>query len=193
MQATGRVLRPSPGKPHAILIDLVDAYGSHGSPTDDREYSLTNEAHNCAPARERGFRSCPSCGYPFGYGVPVCPRCSWKVPVLAPPPIKIWDIELRRVFDGKNTPNDAKVRELERLVDVCARKGFALGFAVTEYRKLFGEAPDLRGQPEALKRSEYQRLVAIGRKNNYAPGFAAARYKALFSCWPPRAWASGAA
>jgi len=40
LQAVGRVLRPSPAKKRATVIDLVGAHSLHGSPTDDREYSL---------------------------------------------------------------------------------------------------------------------------------------------------------
>jgi len=44
LQGTGRVLRPSPGKKYAIVIDLTGASIRHGSPTQDREYSLSGRA-----------------------------------------------------------------------------------------------------------------------------------------------------
>lgn len=44
LQATGRVLRPSVGKKDSIIIDLTGASIRHGSPTQDREYSLTGRA-----------------------------------------------------------------------------------------------------------------------------------------------------
>jgi DNA repair protein RadD len=44
LQAFGRVLRASPGKADAIIIDLTGATWRHGLPTDDREYSLTGRA-----------------------------------------------------------------------------------------------------------------------------------------------------
>jgi superfamily II DNA or RNA helicase len=44
LQAAGRVLRPSHGKSHAVIIDLTGATLKHGLPTDDREYSLSGRA-----------------------------------------------------------------------------------------------------------------------------------------------------
>ena len=40
VQAVGRVLRASPGKRDAIVLDLVGAWARHGLPHQDREYSL---------------------------------------------------------------------------------------------------------------------------------------------------------
>lgn len=41
IQMVGRVLRPCPGKERALLIDCTDAASIHGSPTQDRRYSLS--------------------------------------------------------------------------------------------------------------------------------------------------------
>ncbi len=43
LQMAGRVMRPSPGKVKALLIDLVGASTKHGSPNHHRDYSLTPE------------------------------------------------------------------------------------------------------------------------------------------------------
>lgn len=40
LQCIGRVLRPSPGKERAVVLDLCGASRRHGVPSDDREYSL---------------------------------------------------------------------------------------------------------------------------------------------------------
>lgn len=40
LQATGRVLRPHPGKRYGIVIDLTGASVRHGLPDQDRVYSL---------------------------------------------------------------------------------------------------------------------------------------------------------
>jgi superfamily II DNA or RNA helicase len=40
IQRVGRVLRPSPGKDRALLIDCCDTRSKHGLPTDDRSYYL---------------------------------------------------------------------------------------------------------------------------------------------------------
>lgn len=43
IQMVGRVLRPYPGKERALLIDCTDAASVHGSPTQDRRYSLSGK------------------------------------------------------------------------------------------------------------------------------------------------------
>ena len=40
LQMVGRVLRPSPGKTHATLIDLCGSVHDHGPPDIEREYTL---------------------------------------------------------------------------------------------------------------------------------------------------------
>ena len=44
LQCAGRVLRPHPGKRAALLLDCRGAAARHGSPTDDRLYSLEGTA-----------------------------------------------------------------------------------------------------------------------------------------------------
>jgi len=43
LQMAGRVMRPSPGKAKALLVDLVGASTKHGSPNDNRSYALEGE------------------------------------------------------------------------------------------------------------------------------------------------------
>ena len=46
LQIVGRVLRPSPGKDHAVLIDLTGrSVDAHGPPDDDREYDDDDPRH----------------------------------------------------------------------------------------------------------------------------------------------------
>jgi superfamily II DNA or RNA helicase len=56
IQRVGRVLRPSPGKERALLIDCCDTRSKHGLPTDDRSYGLTGvgiEAEKTVEEREQ--------------------------------------------------------------------------------------------------------------------------------------------
>lgn len=186
MQAAGRVLRPHPSKPYAILLDLCDQYAQHGSPTDDRVYSLTGDA--ITVSRSTGMRSCPACGYPFPYGCPECPRCHWIVPKPPMPEVKIWNVELRRVYRGAETADEHKCAERDRLLGLAERKDWSLGWVVKEYRKLFDADPVLTGLPESARRKEYDRLRRTARERGFKPGFAKIRYKTLFGGWPPRAW-----
>jgi len=54
MQSAGRVLRVAPGKSTATIIDLTGAVAQHGSPTEDRTFSLSGRAISEGVAWEEG-------------------------------------------------------------------------------------------------------------------------------------------
>jgi superfamily II DNA or RNA helicase len=68
LQMVGRVLRPSPGKAGALVLDLAGNVHGHGPPEAIREYSLEGGikrlSHACAKcgAETLGY-PCASCGY----------------------------------------------------------------------------------------------------------------------------------
>ena len=79
LQMWGRILRPFPGKSHAIYLDHVGNYFRHGQPSDPRAWSLSgrqesgNESENmlrvkfcarCYAAMPVGAMACPQCGTP---------------------------------------------------------------------------------------------------------------------------------
>jgi superfamily II DNA or RNA helicase len=53
LQMVGRALRPSPGKDHAIIIDLGENWARFGLPADDREWSLDGVAKKPRPKLEK--------------------------------------------------------------------------------------------------------------------------------------------
>ena len=75
LQQVGRVLRPSPGKPHALILDHVGNVHRHGFPDDDRGWSLEDR-----PKRGKGgpaapsVRTCEQCFAAFP-PQPTCPVC----------------------------------------------------------------------------------------------------------------------
>lgn len=72
MQATGRGLRPAPGKTKLQLLDLTGVTHLHGSPLDDRIFSL--DGVGMMLASQGGPRFCRACGELLGDDGP-CPRC----------------------------------------------------------------------------------------------------------------------
>lgn len=61
LQCVGRVLRPHPGKDRALLLDLRGAARRHGSPTEDRVYSLTGKGiRRAAPRTTPARHTVPS-------------------------------------------------------------------------------------------------------------------------------------
>lgn len=182
LQIVGRVLRPSVGKPHATLIDLVDATSEHGYPTDDREYSLDGEA--ITRSAKSDTRRCQECLAIYPRSNPACPQCG-AVPVVQPPPqIKIWSSTLALVYDGANTRAEHKHQEWLRLKSL----GFGLIWSLREYGKLFGSSPPAGSITEEDKRREFFQLKEFAQKRGYKPGYAAARFKEAFGKWPPRHW-----
>jgi DNA repair protein RadD len=186
LQMVGRILRPHPGKKHALLLDLVDATSRHGYPTEDREYSLTGKAITRTVKSE--VRRCAECMAMFPLGLSACPMCGWVPPRPKPPDVRIYDAGLARVYQGADTKDEHKRAERDRLIGVAKRRGLGLWFVVKEYKRLFTSSPPLGDIPEADKRAEYDSLRATQIAKGFKPGFVGVRYKDLFGKWPPREW-----
>lgn len=186
LQMVGRVLRPHPSKPHALLLDIVDATSRHGYPTEDREYSLTGKA--ITRASKSLVRRCAECMAMFPISLGACPLCGWVPPVPKPADVRIYDAGLQRVYAGADTPAHAKQAELDRLLMLAKRRSIGLWWVVREFKKLFGTEPSLRHLATGDKRAEYDALRAKGAAKGWKPGAAGHQYKAIFGEWPPRAW-----
>lgn len=200
LQACGRGLRPDPWdfarrplppsrKPHMIVIDLVGAtmQPEFGFPTDDREYSLDGEGIKNSGVQP--VTTCPQClrAYPSRPGG--CPECGYVAPVQEKLLPRIWDLELKAVFAGAETPVDAKSKEYTRLRKIGREKGWNLYFVRKEYKKLFGELPIITDATEEEQRAEWEKLKAIQRSNGYKPGFVFMRFKEMFGRGPGK-WAA---
>lgn len=189
LQMVGRVLRPHPGKPHALLLDISDATARHGYPTEDREYSLTGKA--IQRASKSTVRRCAECMAMYPSTLAACPMCGWVPPAPKPVEVRIYGTELRRVYAGAETADVHKQAEFVRLHEMSKRKGWSLYFVIKEYKKLFGAEPstaDLASLPESARRAEFDSLRILQAKRGFKPGFVGARYKAMFGTWPPREW-----
>ncbi len=183
LQKVGRVLRPYPGKLYAILLDLVGATLKHGLPTEDRVYSL--EGKGIVRAKPEPLRNCMKCGRTLIAAVRKCPACGFMAEIQPRDMPKIHDIELQAVWDGANTPQDAKDHELQRLRDYAEGAGFSFSWIMKEYKRVFSEIAEV-GVKE--KHSEFDRLRAEGVARGYKPGYVGMRYKEMFGAFPPRAW-----
>ena len=60
LQQCGRILRPAPGKSHAILLDHVNNASRHGLPSEDREWTLTADVMH-KKKKTASVRVCPKC------------------------------------------------------------------------------------------------------------------------------------
>ena len=74
LQQVGRVLRPAPGKKHAIILDHVGNVSRHGWPDDVRPWSLEHGAPRASGPAAPSVRTCPECFAAFK-PAPICPCC----------------------------------------------------------------------------------------------------------------------
>lgn len=82
LQCIGRVLRPSPGKEEAILLDLGGAVWTHGVPDSTRTYTLDGSGISADVEREP-IRQCPTCGGVFlSPADGMCPQCGVQLPAV---------------------------------------------------------------------------------------------------------------
>lgn len=72
LQQVGRVLRPSPGKSSATILDHAGNVERHGLPDDDREWDLNGAKRRRAGAPP--VRRCPEC-FACHPPAPECPEC----------------------------------------------------------------------------------------------------------------------
>ena len=161
LQMVGRVLRPSPGKAGALLVDLTGVSWSHGFPTDDRVYALEGRAIRTTgqqrEAEEQEERAAED------------------------RQITIYSMDLQRVYAGEATPASAKAAEWERLKGVCRSRGWGLSWAAKEYRKLFSSPPPATMEDKA---ETMRGLRARCAEKGYKKGWAAHQYRQAFGVWP---------
>lgn len=95
LQMVGRVLRPSPGKAHATLIDLCGSSLVHGTPSMERTYALNGKAIS-KPERD-AIRQCPTCGGVFLFADITdgcCPQCGVALPRRVTKPPRVVGVSL---------------------------------------------------------------------------------------------------
>ena len=91
LQMVGRVLRPSPGKTSALLLDLRGVVHAHGLPYDAREYSLTGKAIS-RPKDVLSLTTCKACFTVFRSGPLTCAMCGANQPRPKAPRVKSRDL-----------------------------------------------------------------------------------------------------
>jgi superfamily II DNA or RNA helicase len=92
LQSIGRVLRPCPGKPGALVYDLRGYVYLHGLPEQDRVWSLEGSQGRTASERAPDLRRCRECHAVFEPRTR-CPRCG-SVLVADPRPMRVQRAEL---------------------------------------------------------------------------------------------------
>jgi DNA repair protein RadD len=133
LQQIGRVLRPSPGKPYAVINDHVGNTLRHGRPTDPRDWSLDGQ-----PKRKRAasdalpIKVCDSCFSAIPSASPTCPECGHVFPQAARRELATVEGELQELPAGviaRQKRNDvARARTREELEVIRLERGYSRGW-----------------------------------------------------------------
>jgi superfamily II DNA or RNA helicase len=135
LQAVGRALRPEPGQPRALLLDLRGAVHRHGLPDAKREFSLEGEPIRRAD-RAAPIQQCRVCGAVFSPR-PTCPMCGGRAP--APKPPKISPEELLQIARAES-PHQRRAY-FEQLCALAAERGYRRGWAYHRFVGRYGHPP----------------------------------------------------
>lgn len=145
LQMVGRVLRPSPGKRIATVIDLRGVVHLHGLPDEDRAWSLEGPACRRTEAMI-ALRRCTECLAVFRPAA-ACPRCGARHEVIEKIPRILRRAErLERLNDVPQRERDR--RYLLRLVGLAESrmrmpKQRAREWAARTFEKRFGRKPEI--------------------------------------------------
>ena len=141
LQCIGRVLRPSPGKGRALIIDLIGSVHEHGLPDDERIWSLDGEPHRLADSAQ-AVKQCDVCGCAYRPGPPACPMCGAKAEPEAPPKIEerpLDDLGRRMAPLMPGASQEQKDRKWRELVDKGRESGYNPKWASVRYHAIFGQ------------------------------------------------------
>lgn len=137
LQMVGRVLRPSPGKSRALLIDLRGAVRQHGMPSDPREFHLTGKPIRSLKALAP-LLQCRPCGATYRAGPPACPRCGAKSPPPPRPRVKREDLQVVKSVE----PSEKKRAYWENLSAQARARGYRAGWAFFRFKAVYGHPPN---------------------------------------------------
>jgi superfamily II DNA or RNA helicase len=146
LQQVGRVLRPAPGKTHAIVNDHVGNSLRHGLPTDPREWSLDGRTKRSKKAASEALpvKVCPQCFATINSAEPTCPICQHVFPPPARRELTVIDGNLQElpasVMARRKRSEVAQARTREELEAIRLERGYRSGWTDHMLRARNGRA-----------------------------------------------------
>jgi DNA repair protein RadD len=131
LQQVGRVLRPAPDKPHALILDHVGNVNRHGFPDDVHDWSLDDRMRRTKGTPAPSVRTCPKCFAAFK-PQPQCPACGAQcVPIKSRVIREIAGElqELKRTQHRQARREQGQARTLQQLLMVAKNRGYSPGWA----------------------------------------------------------------
>jgi superfamily II DNA or RNA helicase len=144
-QMAGRVLRPSDGKTHALIIDHAGAVHEHGFIDEPVEWVLSEDrraSHPRQEARKQGrapmLVECPECGAIRWEGQP-CTACGWRGRTKGSP-VNVLDGELAELDRRRQAIEASKLVPQTfycELMAIAETRGYSPGWAYHKYLEKF--------------------------------------------------------
>ena len=133
LQQIGRVLRPAPGKRHAIVNDHVGNSLRHGLPTDPREWSLEGRTKRKRAASDAlPVKVCDQCFSTLHSAEPICPICGFVFPQQARRELVTIDGDLQELTAQEAARQRrqvvGKARTREELEAIRLERGYSRGW-----------------------------------------------------------------
>jgi superfamily II DNA or RNA helicase len=150
-QMIGRVIRPAPGKDHALVLDHAGAVFTHGFVEDAVRWTLAQDKRAEVPAQASRGRSsgrvlvtCPECHAVRMQGDP-CSACGWQ-PRRKPDAPDVVDGELARIDRARRARPENWTADERRgfhamLLYIANERGYNAGWAAYKYKERFQAWP----------------------------------------------------
>lgn len=151
VQQIGRVLRPSPGKDYAIILDHVGNTHRHGLPDDLREWSLEGRPKKAGKAKEKAedpVKQCERC-FTVHRPAPRCPMCGYEYEVKGRDISEV-EGELKEIETAKKRLERrqllSKCRTYDDFLQVASQLGYKPGWARIQFDLRQKRRPGSAGQ-----------------------------------------------
>lgn len=148
IQIAARAGRPYPGKTEALLIDLRGVSWIHGSPVEDRVYSLDGDRGISRGAEKNPYSACLVCGAPKEPGE-ACIECGKQSRSAE---LTVTGDQLHKYAHMLTRPPAKRAESLAKWMREARKKGHREGAAMHKYRAVFRMWPtaDIRAMAEKI-------------------------------------------
>ncbi len=131
-QQIGRVLRPAPGKTHALIFDHVGNTQRFGLPDESRHWTLTDQDRERKPVTP-GVKICPKCFAAMRAQARACPECGHVLAgeprVIAEVAGSLAEITAETLAKRAARRDQGKAQSLEQLLVIERQRGYRRGWA----------------------------------------------------------------
>jgi DNA repair protein RadD len=158
-QMIGRVLRPAPGKDHALVLDHAGNVFQHGFVEEPVHWTLSTDRRAENPMHgaggyggKRTLTTCPECHAVRRQGAP-CGACGWQ-PRSKAAAVEVVDGELAQIDRALKScdhqwSGEEKAKFYRQLLWIAREKSYRDGWAAHKHKEKFGHWPEARSpRPE---------------------------------------------